>query len=472
MLLLSSCSLVLLLACGVIEVGARSLQLRDMVRSQLSKCASPQTTVGDVEDAASFISVHVATYNEPPSIVIATLEALAQSRNVDFEVLIIDNNTDDEALWRPVERAAKELGARFRFAHIDGLVGAKAGALNIGLAMADPRTTHVAVVDADYQVDRDFLIDGVRSLVAGKVDYVQFPQAYRGVGAMARGVEHELGDYFVCFSGGVGRAGSMLPTGTLSLFTMSALRTVGGWPMETITEDAEIGVRLQAAGLRGLWLARERGKGLLPLDFRGLRKQRARWAAGNLQVLQGLFTRERVKFSAGELTTLVVQLTAWLTLWLPPAAALALVGLAPRLPQARAIGVLSAAIILTSAALTAMRMTIASKAGRAAPWRVRIDALVTKLALTWVSAAAWLPALSDRPLPFHRTLKTIDAAGEGAGWPLAVLSAAFLGLGVAYASRGQGLEAAACGLLASTGVCARLVDRNLRRAARLNPELG
>ncbi len=49
------------------------------------------------------VSVHVPAYNEPPDMLIGTLEALARLDYPNFEVLVIDNNTRDEAIWRPVE---------------------------------------------------------------------------------------------------------------------------------------------------------------------------------------------------------------------------------------------------------------------------------------------------------------------------------------------------------------------------------
>src|SRR5262249_51191133 len=61
------------------------------------------------------VSVHVPAYNEPPDMLIETLDALARMDYPDFEVLVIDNNTKDEAVWRPVEAHCARLGPRFRF---------------------------------------------------------------------------------------------------------------------------------------------------------------------------------------------------------------------------------------------------------------------------------------------------------------------------------------------------------------------
>ena len=45
------------------------------------------------------VSLHVPIYAEPPEMVIGTLDALARLRYPNFEVLVIDNNTKDPALW-------------------------------------------------------------------------------------------------------------------------------------------------------------------------------------------------------------------------------------------------------------------------------------------------------------------------------------------------------------------------------------
>ena len=73
-------------------------------------------------------------YNEPPQMLIETLDALARLDYPDYEVIVVDNNTQDEAVWRPVEQHCAQLGARFRFFHVDPLPGFKAGALNFALA--------------------------------------------------------------------------------------------------------------------------------------------------------------------------------------------------------------------------------------------------------------------------------------------------------------------------------------------------
>jgi cellulose synthase/poly-beta-1,6-N-acetylglucosamine synthase-like glycosyltransferase len=104
------------------------------------------------------IEIQVPAHNEPPEVLCETLNHLAQLDYQNFSVLVIDNNTEDPAVWMPVERHCQELGDRFCFVRQEGLQGAKAGALNYVLAEHSDRDAElIAVVDADYHVEPDWL---------------------------------------------------------------------------------------------------------------------------------------------------------------------------------------------------------------------------------------------------------------------------------------------------------------------------
>src|SRR4029077_16322202 len=125
------------------------------------------------------VSIHVPAYNEPPAMLIETLDALARLDYADFEVLVIDNNTPEEAVWRPVEAHGATLGARFRFFHVAPLAGFKAGALNYALAKTAPDAEVVAVIDSDYKVDPNWLHDLMPDFENPRIAIVQAPQDYR-----------------------------------------------------------------------------------------------------------------------------------------------------------------------------------------------------------------------------------------------------------------------------------------------------
>ncbi|MEO8673769.1 MAG: glycosyltransferase, partial [Tahibacter sp.] len=131
------------------------------------------------DERQPFVSVHLACCNEPPEMVILTLDSLAALDYENFEVLVIDNNTKNEEVWKPVEEHCAKLGARFRFFHLSPWPGFKAGALNYGLTQTDPRAEVIAAVDADYAVRPDWLKALTGYFHDPKVAVVQCPQAHR-----------------------------------------------------------------------------------------------------------------------------------------------------------------------------------------------------------------------------------------------------------------------------------------------------
>jgi hypothetical protein len=125
------------------------------------------------------VSIHVPAYNEPPEMVKETLNSLAHLDYPNFEVLVIDNNTKDPAIWQPVSDHCHKLGDRFRFFHVDPLAGYKAGALNFAAAHTSKDSEIIAVIDSDYHVKSTWLKDLVPYFAKPEIGFVQAPQDYR-----------------------------------------------------------------------------------------------------------------------------------------------------------------------------------------------------------------------------------------------------------------------------------------------------
>lgn len=231
------------------------------------------------------VSIHVPCHAEPPALVIATLDRLAHLEYDNYEVLVIDNNTTDPDLWRPVRRHCELLGDRFRFFHVEGLTGAKAGALNWALPHSDPDATLIAVVDADYHVEPDWLRRTVGYFEDPGIGFVQCPHAYRDYES-SRFATWANWEYAVFFQTGMvslDNAGAGLTVGTMSLVRRRALADVGGWAEWCLTEDSELSIRIHAAGYRSIYLTHPYGRGLVPDTFEAYRRQRFRWTYGPVQ---------------------------------------------------------------------------------------------------------------------------------------------------------------------------------------------
>jgi len=118
------------------------------------------------------VSVHVPAYNEPPEMMIETLNALAALDYPDFEVIVIDNNTKDRrcgnrcASMRQTRSAIPLLPRR-------STAGFKAGALNFALRQTDTNAEIVAVIDSDYIVHPRWLRDLVPQFANERIGIVQ-----------------------------------------------------------------------------------------------------------------------------------------------------------------------------------------------------------------------------------------------------------------------------------------------------------
>lgn len=237
------------------------------------------------------VSLHVPTYSEPPELVMATLNSLAELEYPNYEVLVIDNNTRDPALWQPVETHCQRLGERFRFMHVDNLTGAKAGALNFALRNTAPDVELIGVIDSDYKVNPNFLASLVGYFDDPKMGFVQTPQAYRDWEGHSylRMCNWEYRLVFATTLVSRNERMAAITVGTMGLIRRKVLEEVGGWAEWCVTEDSELAVRIHAQGYKSAYLNTVFGKGLIPETFNDYKKQRFRWTYGPVQELRRHF---------------------------------------------------------------------------------------------------------------------------------------------------------------------------------------
>ncbi|WP_018973112.1 glycosyltransferase [Rudaea cellulosilytica] len=241
------------------------------------------------EDKQPFVSIHLAACNEPPEMVILTLDSLAALDYENFEVLVIDNNTKRDEVWKPVEEYCAKLGPKFRFFHLNPWPGFKAGALNYGLEVTDPRAEVIAVVDADYAVRADWLKALTGYFNDPKVAVVQCPQAHRDWehNEFRRMTNWEYDGFFRIGMHHRNERNAIIQHGTMTMVRRDLLESTGKWSEWTICEDAELGLRLMHAGYELNYVDEVMGRGLTPADFTAYKSQRYRWAFGAMQILKG-----------------------------------------------------------------------------------------------------------------------------------------------------------------------------------------
>lgn len=357
-----------------------------------------------------FVSIQVPACNEPPEVLAATLRSLAGLSWPNYEVLVIDNNTCDEGLWRPIEALCAELGPRFRFFHVDRLAGAKAGALNWVRHHMNRRATHVLVVDADYQLQPDALERGLRHFTEITVGLVQFPQSYRNEGPANAGLALEYRHFFSSFMHLANQRDCVPATGTLCFFSTRALREMGDWDTQVVTEDAELGLRLTLAGWRCVYVDELIGHGLLPHDLESLKKQRWRWAFGNAQILKANWKRIlfHPRLTWRQKTGFLTHLTAWFNFNLLPSLSLlvlAMLAALDRLTPLQVYLIVLSGFTLLVFALVKLAIFFLCLRRERYPLPAIGSAYLTHLGLGLIFATSWIKCLCNGRSQFVRTDK-------------------------------------------------------------------
>ena len=393
------------------------------------------------------VSIHVPCYSEPPDIVISTIDRLAQLTYSNFEVIVCDNNTVDESLWRPVRAHCAFLNAqlgqeRFRFFHVAPLSGAKAGALNFCLKHTAEDAELVAVVDADYHSEPDFLSRLVGFFADPRIGFIQTPHDYREwrYSAYQRLCYWEYMPNNKVDLASLQEYDAAYTIGTMCILRRRAIEEAGGWAEWCLTEDSEISIRIRALGYEGIYLRDTFGRGLIPETFDNYKKQRFRWTAGPVQQLC-----RHWRLYLPQPWAAPSRMRGWAKL-LEPRRSLSLIGLLLA-PLFALVGILVGAltahghlprIVLPDAAWIGLGLGIL--AGLVRVWhryrlsgcrRIRdmIGGLIAKQSLIFVTMVGALAGLSNRPLAWRRTPK-FKAKRSGLQPYVSTLPEAGIGLGL------------------------------------------
>ena len=370
------------------------------------------------------MALQVPTYNEPVEMMRGTLEALAQLDYPRLLVQVVDNNTRDPALWKPLQALCAELGPRFQFIHLDPWPGFKAGALNEATRRLPAEVEVIGIVDADYVVKPGFLRATVGHFADPQVAFVQTPQHYRDWrdDRYLRGLFYSYRYFFDVTMPARAHRNAIIFAGTMGLIRRRALEEVGGWNESVVTEVAEASLRLLGQGYKGVYEPAVWGVGMMPLSFDGLKKQRFRWALGGIQILRQwwrellpfgphrlrLTLGQRVHYLFGSLHWFGDVLTALFTVLLVLTAVAAVSG--RRLPVRELTG---AVVVVPLAFLLAgvMRALWAMRRAERCPFPDALRAMAVWFALSWVDALAAVRGLINPRAAFLRTPKRRE--GEG-----------------------------------------------------------
>jgi len=228
------------------------------------------------------VYLYVPTCGEPPAVLERTLTGCRQQSYANAQVWVLDDSGRAE-----VRQLAVHLGCRYL--HRPERVQAKAGNLNHGLRYG--RGELVAVLDADFIPQQDFLQRCIGFLSEPDVALVQTPQCFLNADPVMRNLGMEpwlLSDeesFYRWIQPVRDGWGAVVCAGTSFVARRSALESVGGFVGNAISEDLVTGIALNAQGWRLIYLQEKLSAGLAAETMADFVRQRQRWAEGTLQSL-------------------------------------------------------------------------------------------------------------------------------------------------------------------------------------------
>lgn len=232
------------------------------------------------------VDVFIPTYNESWEVLERSILGAKALDYPHFKVWVLDDTRRD---WLRDKCAA--IGVRYL--RRDSNAGAKAGNLNNALAVSKQETDapFIMILDADFVPKRNFLRRTIGFFADDRVALVQTPQFFFNPNMLQHNFMlseswvDEQRFFFDTLQPAKDGWDVSYCCGTSFVARRAAIEAVGGYPMETITEDILLSFKLIDAGYITRYLNEKLSTGLAPETIAEYIKQRSRWGIGAIQSL-------------------------------------------------------------------------------------------------------------------------------------------------------------------------------------------
>jgi cellulose synthase (UDP-forming) len=234
-------------------------------------------------DQLPSVDIFIPTYNEPFEILEKTIIGALCLDYSNFKLWVLD---DGRRPWLKDFCETKGVGYLTRpdNAH------AKAGNINHALTKTD--ADFVAIFDADFIPQRNFLMRTIGFFSDPKIGIVQLPHAFYNHDpmqanlALRKALPDEQRFFFEAVMPSRDGWDAAFCCGSNSVTRRAALRAIGdALPTESITEDMLLSMTLLRKGYVTRYLCERLAFGLAPESLNAFFVQRQRWARGAIQIL-------------------------------------------------------------------------------------------------------------------------------------------------------------------------------------------
>ncbi|HWP21285.1 MAG TPA: glycosyltransferase family 2 protein [Candidatus Cryosericum sp.] len=254
------------------------------------------------------VDVLIATHNESVELLYKTVNAITYLDYPDkrkVHVFISDDGNRPEVA---------KLAETLKVGYIGLADNKQAKSGNYNNALRHTSSPLVATFDADMIVRHDFLMETVpyfylprvKKLEDGtwalreeseidqnyRIGFIQTPQSFYNPDLFQfnlyaeRNIPNEQDFFSREINVMRNSSNAVAYTGSNTVLSRAALDEIGGFPTDTITEDFETGIRIQAKGYTAYSTSEPLASGLAPTSIKSMVTQRVRWARGVIQSIR------------------------------------------------------------------------------------------------------------------------------------------------------------------------------------------
>jgi cellulose synthase/poly-beta-1,6-N-acetylglucosamine synthase-like glycosyltransferase/peptidoglycan/xylan/chitin deacetylase (PgdA/CDA1 family) len=229
------------------------------------------------------VAVLIPAYNEE-TVIVRTIRSVLNSDYKNLHVIVIDDGSSDRTVEVATQAYAGEIAAG-RVQVLTKPNGGKAAALNYAL---DRLTEDIYVgIDADTVIATD--------AISKLIPHFEDPR----IGAMAgnakvgnrvnlwtrwQALEYITSQNFERRALDLFHVVTVVP-GAIGAWRTAPVKAAGGYPINTVAEDADLTMNLLEQGFRVDYEDRSLAFTEAPIDAKGLMRQRFRWSFGTLQAV-------------------------------------------------------------------------------------------------------------------------------------------------------------------------------------------
>ena len=252
----------------------------------------PDLDLGRVGDIPA-VTIQLPLYNERyvAERLIRSVLAINYPKE-KLEIQVLDDSTDDTV--EIVSRLISEFQNDYQVKHIrrSDRKHFKAGALQHGLDIA--KGGFIAIFDADFIPDRDFLIKTLPYFADPEVGMVQsrWEHLNRDLNLLTHLQAFAIDVHFSIEQTGRNSGGYFMNfNGTGGIWRKETIVDAGGWSAETLTEDLDLSYRAQLKGWKFKYLEGLASPAELPAEISSYKTQQFRWNKGGAETAKKILPK-------------------------------------------------------------------------------------------------------------------------------------------------------------------------------------